>query len=50
MMHNLLAVAQWITRLNEGFLGVEGLVFGSALFGSLLIYIQHRARREARIL
>jgi hypothetical protein len=50
MMHNLLAFAQWINDVNTAFLGFEGLVFGSALFGSLLIFLQHRGRKSARIL
>jgi hypothetical protein len=50
MTHNLLAVAQWITRTNEMFLAIEGLLFGLVLFGSLFVYMQHRARKEAQIL
>jgi hypothetical protein len=47
MTHNLLAVAQWITRTNEMFLGAEGVLFGLVLFGSLFVYLQHRSRRES---
>jgi hypothetical protein len=50
MTDKLLALAQLITRTNEIFLGVEGLLFGLVLFGSLFLYLEHRARKEAGIL
>ena len=50
MSAKLLALAQLITRTNQIFLGIEGVLFGVVLFSSLLVFLQHRARREARIL
>ncbi|MFL5659507.1 MAG: hypothetical protein ACJ8CB_35645 [Ktedonobacteraceae bacterium] len=55
MMHQFLAVAQWINDANTAFLGIEGLVFGSALFGallffSLLAFVRNRARKHGEIL
>jgi hypothetical protein len=50
MTRQLLAVAQWITKTNEVFLGIEGVLFGVILFSSIFIYMEHRARKEARIL
>jgi hypothetical protein len=45
MTHQLLAVAQWITKSNEIFLGLEGILFGVVLFSSLLVFLRHRARK-----
>jgi len=50
MMHQLLALAQLITKSNEIFLGLEGILFGVILFSSLLIYMRHRARKGVRAL
>jgi hypothetical protein len=46
MMHQLLAVAQLITKSNEIFLGVEGVLFGALLFFSLLAFSRNRARKQ----
>jgi hypothetical protein len=50
MTGKLLALAQLITKTNTIFMGLEGVLFGVVLFSSLLIYIQHRSRKAARIL
>jgi hypothetical protein len=50
MTSKLLALAQLITKTNQIFLGIEGVLFGVALFSSIFIYMEHRARKEARIL
>jgi hypothetical protein len=50
MSAKLLALAQLITKTNEIFLGVEGVLFGVVLFSSLLIFLQHRGRKAASIL
>jgi uncharacterized membrane protein len=50
MSGKLLAIAQLITKTNQIFLGIEGVLFGVVVFSSLLIYIQHRSRKASRIL
>jgi uncharacterized membrane protein len=50
MTAKLLAIAQLITKTNQIFLGIEGVLFGVVVFSSLLLYMQHRARKAARIL
>ena len=50
MTDKLLALAQLITKSNEIFLGIEGILFGVVLFSSLLVYMRHRARKGARVL
>jgi hypothetical protein len=50
MTSKLLALAQLITRTNQIFIGIEGILFGVILFSSIFVFLQHRARREARIL
>ena len=50
MSGKLLALAQLITKTNQIFLGLEGILFGVVLFSSLFIYIEHRQRKAARLL
>ncbi|MFL6353321.1 MAG: hypothetical protein ACJ74Z_15935 [Bryobacteraceae bacterium] len=50
MTDKLLVVAQRITKSNEIFLGLEGVLFGALLFFSLLAFVRNRARKHGEIL
>lgn len=48
MTRELLAVAQFIVRVNTALMGVEGVLLGAVLFTSLLLVMRRCARKEAR--